>query len=282
MVFALAMTAAGCSELRARRYAQEGNRHFHDGDYRAALASYGASERLHPLAAVALNQGLACRQLLLPGAKSAENARAVECALTAFQQLKKLSPKDARADQLYLQTLFDADRYEQLAAIFQKQLQLAPDDPGAINALVQVYNRSGQWEEALRWMNERVKRRPNDAEAHHAVGVFIYSRLLERGGGSDQSSFEPQASVDQKAIPELERRDITGDERVALAERGIKALQIAVQLRPSYADAMTYLGLLYRQKALAYPPQSAARQEAVDLAEGFRQKASALHTQPQP
>lgn len=278
----LALTLSGCSELRARQLAREGNRHFQDGDYRAAVRSYEASERLHPLPVVALNKGLACRQLLLPGAKSPENERGIECALAAFKNLKKLNPGDARAEQLYLQTLFDADRFEQLARIFEADLAKSPNDPAAINALVQVYSRWGRWDEALRLTLERAKRRPNDPEARYAAGVFIYNRLFEKGGGPDKSGFDPRPTAEPKPAPAFTAGDIVGAERARLADEGIAQLEKALELRPNYADAMTYLGLLHRQKSFAYFAQPEQWQAAVDAAESYRQKAMALHAQHQP
>lgn len=278
----LALTLAGCSELRARQQAREGNRHFKEGDYRAAVRSYEASERLYPLPVVALNKGLACRQLLLPGAKSPENERGIDCALAAFKNLKNLSPGDARADQLYLQTLFDADRFDQLARIFEADLAKSPNDPAAINGLVQVYSRWGRWDEALRWTIERAKRRPNDAEAHYAVGVFIYNRLFEKGGGPDKSGFDPRPTAEPKPAPAFGPGDVMGAERIRLADEGIAHLEKALKLRANYADAMTYLGLLYRQKSFAYLAQPELWQAAVDAAEARRQEAMALHAQHQP
>ncbi len=279
LVSLLGLTVTGCSELRARQQAREGNRHFQEGDYRAAIQAYEAAEQAYPLAVVALNKGLACRQLLLPGAKSAENERGVECALASFKNLKKLSPSDPRADQLYLQTLFDADRYEQLARIFEADLAKSPDDPAAINALVQVYSRWGRWDEALRWTIERAKRRPTDAEAHYAVGVFIYNRLFEKGGGPDKSSFDPRPSPEPKPAPAFGPDDIVGSRRVALADEGITQVKKALELRANYADALTYLGLLYRQRSFAFLSQPEEWQASVDAAESYRQKAMALQAQ---
>jgi tetratricopeptide (TPR) repeat protein len=276
--FAL-LALAGCSELRARQRGREGNRYFQEGNYAAAVQAYSTSEQLYPLAVVALNKGLACRQLLLPGAKTTENERATDCALRAFTRLKQLSPQDARADQLYQQTLFDADRFEELVVLFQKQLARSPDDPAAINALVQVYSRWGRWDEALRWTEERALRRAQDAEAHYAVGVFVYNRLFEKGGGPDRSSYDPRPSPEPKPAPAFAHGDIVGAQRSELAERGIAHLKRALELRPGYADALTYLGLLYRQKSFAYFNEPSAWQTAVDSAEFFRQKAMAAHAE---
>jgi tetratricopeptide (TPR) repeat protein len=270
----------GCSELRARQHGREGNRHFLEGDYRAAVAAYSASEQLAPLAAVQLNKGLACRQLLLPGAHSSENERAATCALEAFRRLKKLSPNDERADRLYQQTLFDTDRYEQLATLYQDRLRSTPDDPAALNAVIQVYSRWGHWEEALHWTEERARRRPQDPEAHYALGVFIYNRLFEKGGGPEKSSFDPRPGQEPKPAPAFGATDISGKERIALAERAIAALKKAVELRPTYVEALTYLGLVYRQLSFAYFAEPSAWQAAVDSAEAFRRQALAHGSHP--
>ncbi|HWA73749.1 MAG TPA: hypothetical protein VG937_15495 [Polyangiaceae bacterium] len=226
---------------------------------------------------VAFNKGLACRQLMLPGSKSAENERSVDCALSAFRQLKKLDPSDVRADQLYQQTLFDADRFETLVGVYSARLQVAPNDPVAINALIQVYSRWDRWDDALHWTLERARREPQNAEAHYAVGVFIYNRLYARGGGTEQSSFDPRPTAERKPAPAFSPSDISGAQRIALADQGIEYLQKALELRPNYADALTYIGLLYRQKSFAFFDRPSDWQAAVDSAESFRLKATALH-----
>jgi tetratricopeptide (TPR) repeat protein len=275
--------ALGCSELRARRYAREGNRSFREGDYAGAVKAYSAAEQYHPLAVVAFNKGLACRQLMVPGAKTAENSRAVDCALTAFSRLKELNPKDPRADQLYQQTLFDADRFDTLVAIYGEQLQRKPQDPAALNALIQVYARAGRWDEALHWTIERAERQPQEAEAQYSVGVLIYTRLFEKGGGADQSSFDPRPQgKEQKLPPAPAEGDILRQERVSLADTGIGYLKKALALRPTYADAMIYLGLLYRQKSFAFFDRPAEWQAAVDDAESYRKSALAQYAEHAP
>jgi tetratricopeptide (TPR) repeat protein len=283
VIVALAVASCGCSELRARQLAREGNRHFRDGDYSAAIQAYAAAQQLHPLPVVAFNQGLACRQLMLPGAKTPENERAVQCALSAFSQLKRLRPTDPRAEPLYQQTLFDADRFERLAQIYTAQLRGKPDDPVALNALAHVYLRWGRWDDALHWTIERAQRSPADAEAHYAVGVLIYSRLFEKGGGPDQSSFDPRPQGSgSKLPPPIVSGDIAGQARAQLAELGISHLKRALELRPTYADALIYLGLLYRQKSFAYFDRPLEWQAAVDAAENYRKQAIELHVVPPP
>lgn len=232
------------------------------------------------MAVISFNKGLACRQLLMPGAKTRENEQAVECALAAFRRMKEQSPGDARADQLYQQTLFDADRFDALARLYTTQLQRNPGDPAALNGLIQVYSNAGRWSEALHWTIERAERAPRDAEAEYAVGVLIYSRLFEKGGGAEPATFDPRPQGTQPKIPPAASPgDIIGAERVRLAEQGIEHLKKAVQIRPGYAEALTYLGLLYRQESFAYFDQPAKWQAAVGTAEEYRKQAAALHAQ---
>jgi tetratricopeptide (TPR) repeat protein len=278
LLICVSMSALGCSEFRARQHARQGNRYFHDGNYAAAVDSYTTAEQLHPMPVVAFNKGLACRQLMVPGAKSPDNERATNCALESFSRLKQLSPRDARADQLYQQTLFDADRFDALAQLYAAQLQKNPTDPAALNGLIQVYSSSGRWDDALHWTIERAKRSPGDAEAHYAVGVLIYSRLFEKGGGVEQATYDPRPQTGQLKVPPAPRPDdITGEARVGLAQQGIDFLEEALRIRPAYPEALTYLGLLHRQKSFAYFDQLAKWQTAVDKAEELRKQVTALH-----
>jgi len=276
------MSACGCSEFRARQRAREGNRDFQEGNYGAAIAAYSAAEQLHPMPVISLNKGLACRQLMIPGAKSRQNEQAVDCALASFRRLKEQSPGDQRAEQLYQQTLFDADRFDALAQLYMSQLRDNPNDLAALNGLIQVYSSSARWDEALHWTIERATRRPRDAEAQYAVGVLIYTRLFEKGGGAEHSAYDPRPGATQKPPPVAALDDITGAARVTLAEQGISFLKKALEVRPAYVEAVIYLGLLYRQESFAYFDQPAKWQTAIDTAEEFRKQAATLQAQHKP
>lgn len=266
---------SSCSELQARRHAREGNRLYREANYSAAVHEYNEAEQLHSgLAVVAFNKGLACRQLMIPGVRTAANDRAIDCALRSFAHFKKLSPEDPRGESLYMQTLFDAGRFETLASIYQRELKAHPRNPEAINGLIQVYSRWNRPDEALRWTIRRAELRPRDAEAQYAVGVFIYNLLFEKGGSPDKSSFDPRPeAAEQKMPPLFTVGDIVGRERVRLAELGMSHLRRALAIRPNYHDAMTYLNLLYRQKSFAFFDRPLEWQASVDAAETWRKKA---------
>jgi tetratricopeptide (TPR) repeat protein len=282
VLFALMAVTAGCSELQARRHAREGNDHFQSGDFAGAVREYEQADELHPgLYVVSFNRGLACRQLMIPGAKSAEQDRAVDCALAAFQKLKELRPEDPRGEQLYVQTLFDADRFDTLSAMYEAQLKKDPNDLAAINSLIAVHSRADHWADALRWSMKRADIQPKDAEAQHTVGVMIYQRLAQKGGSPDKSSYDPRpdpnASPKEQALkmaPPFTVGDIVGSERARLADLGVNYLNRALEIRPGYQEALVFMGLLYRQKAFAYFEKPTEWELCNKIAEEWRLKAT--------
>lgn len=296
----LAIFATGCSELKARHHAREGNTRFLEGDYAGAVREYEISEQTYPgLAVVALNKGLACRQMMTPGGKSADQASAVDCATSAFQKMKELSPGDKRGDQLYIQTLFDGDRFDTLAQIYEKQLQADPKNTAAVNGLISVHSRADHWNEALKYTIIRADLDQTDAEEQYAVGVMIFNRLYQKGGADqEKAKFDPRPDPNAPPPPPPKRKrrgrhakaepppvptkvpppftvgDAVGAERVRLADIGIKYLQRALEIRPNYKEAMGFISLVYRQKSFAYLEKPTEWEPLFNLANEWLAKAN--------
>ena len=277
---------SGCSELRGRRRIREGNQLYREGKFAEALSWFQAAEALVPrFWLLWLNEGLTCRQMMVPGAHSADNQQAVSCALRAFDRVRRLRPDDPRGDQLYVQTLFDADLFPELAALYQQRLRAHPDDRAAINGLIQVNTRWSRPEEALRWHERRATLDPQDPEAQYGVGVFVWNQLFQKGGGAEMAAFDPRpdpAAADArparagappaKIPPAPGLGDIVGSARIRMADLGIAYLTRALALRPHYRDAMVYLNLLYRQRSFAYFKDPVAWQANIDAAEKWRRE----------
>jgi tetratricopeptide (TPR) repeat protein len=305
----LSNVALGCSEVRGRKLVQEGNELYKNGRYGEAVAAFEQAETLVPdLPTLWLNKGYTCRQLIVPGSKAPRTQRAVVCALDAFKRLGKLQPGDARADQLTVETMFDAEQWPELEALFLERNRQKPDDVDVVRGLQQVYYKSGRWAQSLEWSKRVVALRRNDAEAHYAVGTFIWQVLSSKGRGPEMAAYDPRprlppaseideipagaAAVKGKVKPAAAPVPvappapvagpdaITGPQRVALADEGIRYLEEAVRLRPRYSEAMTYLALLYRQKSFAFfaAADVAKWQEAVDKANDWQKRANVART----
>jgi tetratricopeptide (TPR) repeat protein len=284
---ALLLGSTGCSEVRGRRLVKLGNELYRAGQYSEAVARFREAEQLVPdLPQLWLNKGYTCRQMLTPGAKTRESEAAVECALGAFQRLQALVPTDQRGPSLYAQTLFEAERFDELSKMYTERFAKNSRDEEALNGLVQVYTRwEGKQTEALRWYEKKAEVQTGDAEAQYAPAVFLWQQLSSKGGTPDKTEFDPRPDASKrgaakKTPPVFAASDIVGEERVKLADRGIQHLERAIELRPKYAEAMTYLTLLYRQKAVAYLDRPAEWQKCIDKSVEWRDKLVALSGTP--
>jgi tetratricopeptide (TPR) repeat protein len=258
ILYLAALTAAaGCSEVRGRRLVQEGNRHYRDGHYKEAIAVFEQAEAFVPhLPQLWLNKGYTCRQILVPGSKTPETTAAAKCAKDSLTRYRSLAPQDPRGEQLYVQTLFDNDDFEELAKMYEERFKKNPRDIESINGLIQVYSKWNKLEETLEWYDRKAELLSNDAEAQYAAGVFIYNQLFQKGGGPEKSSHDPRPDPNKprevKVHPAFGFGDLVSQQRVDLADKAVKYLEKAVALSPKYHQAMTYANLVYRQKSFAY------------------------------
>lgn len=296
-VFGLVASASGCAELRARHAARKGNELFREGNYQAAVAAYEESQQIFPEFPIsALNHGLACRQMMDVGAGNDQSQKAADCALAQFKRLREIAPQDERGAQLYEQTLFDANRYEDLEKMYLAEFQKNPKSMLAVNALIQVYDRWGKWNESFEWQLKRAELAPNDPDGHYSIGVLLFNRLLESGGKGMAASYDPRPNALNPSVPPelladlkpgqvpslFNVGDIVGQKRVELADLGLKHLARALEIRADYGEAMIYTGLLLRQKALAYLGTPETWESLIQQANEWAKKAAAQTAQAAP
>ena len=279
---ALAVLAGGCTQVRGRKRIQEANELYRRGKYTEAVALYEEAEGLVPdLPTLWLNKGYTCRQLIAPGGKDAESRRAAACALQAFRRLAEVAPHDPRAAELTLATWLDIEDFPALESTFLERNRRDPNDVDVVRGLQDVYYRWGKWPEALKWSKRAAALRPYDAEAQYGVGTFVWQILSAHGGGAEMATYDPWPHVAPGADgppavrppPPFALNDVTGALRVQLADEGIAYLGKALARRPRYPEAMTYAGLLWRQKSFGLFADPIAWQGSVDEADTWQQKA---------
>jgi len=287
LVSTAAAGASGCRQVRGRKTIQDANELYKKGQYAEAVTLFERAQALVPeLPVLWLNKGYTCRQLMT------SDRRFTSCALEAFAKLKQVAPRDVRGDQLYMQTLFDAEDYAALETIFLAQAHVAERrgalDLDAATGLQQVYFKQGNWARALSWARKAADARSGDAEAQYRMGAFIWQLLSTRGGGSEMNSYDPRPKPAAAASPSAARvkpapapaaapplfgpEDISGALRVELADEGIHYLERAMALHPRHPEAMIYLNLLYRQKSFAFFNEPDKWQAAVDKSKEWQEK----------
>jgi len=270
---------SGCTEVRGRKTIQEANDLYRANKYLEAVAVFEKAESMVPhLPTLWINKGYACRQLIVPGSKKPDAVKAADCALAAFKRFQELKPADERGPSLYIQTLFEAGRFEELVKVFQLRVDKNPKDIEAISTLQQIFAKWEKFDEALEWAKKAAEVQPDNAEKQYAVGTFIWQHLYRHGGGPIQGSFDPRPKEKNQVPvpPQPSPGDIVSQQRLDLADLGIQYLEKAVKLRPAYSDAMAYANLLYRQKAIGSFDDLPEWQKCTDMADEWKKKAEEL------
>lgn len=226
---------------------------------------------------------LKARDQLTKGVQAFKNAQ-YEDAVNHFQNSIKLDPnyEDAK---LYLATAYsyqvvpNLDTPENLA-IAQKALdgfnQVLAHDPNDVTALKQIASINfniKKFEVAKEYQKKVIALDANDAEAYYTVGVVDWiqsyknaTTILAADGITDAGDGNPKMSKGacQKLIAA----------NTDLVTEGLQYLNKAVQINPTYDDAMQYLQLTYRRKAdLDCSGDADARKADMDQVDQWVQKA---------
>jgi tetratricopeptide (TPR) repeat protein len=225
---------------------------------------------------------LKARDQLTKGVQAFKNARYEE-AVNHFQNSIALDPnyEDAK---LYLATAYsyqvvpNLDSPENLA-IAQKALdgfnEVLAKDPNDLTALKQIasINRNiRKLDEAKTYEKKVIALDPNDAEAYYTVGVVDWMQsyknavaILAADGLTDDGNGNVKKS--KGACQKIK------DANTELVQEGLQYLNKAVDINPTYDDAMTYLNLTNRRKADMECGDDNARKADLAAADDWDKKA---------
>jgi tetratricopeptide (TPR) repeat protein len=225
---------------------------------------------------------LKSRDQLTKGVQAFKNARYEE-AVDHFQNAVALDPKSEDA-KLYLATAYsyqvvpNLDTPENLAIAqkaldgFQAVLDKNPNDLTALKQMASINRNIKKLEPAKDYEKKVIALDPNDAEAYYTIGVVDWMQsyknaitILAADGLTDDGNGNPKKS--KGACQKVK------DANTALVQEGLQYLQKAVDINPTYDDAMQYLNLTNRRKADMECGDDNARKADLATADEWSQKA---------
>jgi len=238
----------GCKKIEARGEIKKGNELFKAGNYAAALGSYETAQKLDPgEAKLKKFIGLTYMMMVQPGSKHPKD---VEFAAKAMQNLSeyiKEHPEDKKANEYLVSMYLQADKYDEAIAFYQQRLQADPSDTKAIQSLAAMYFKKGDFQKGFEWLEKRATMEPNNPEGYVMIGVQAWDRSYH--------------------YPDLDPA-IRGQ----IVDKGIAAVEKALKIKADNFDALTYINLLYREKA-KMEADPAKQQELIATADKYRQEA---------
>ncbi len=230
----LLLGGTGCSgavdRLKANHAARQGNEQYKVNEFLKAIEWYRYATYLNPdLGLAYYHTALSYMAIYRPGSQHSTDLRYAQETIENLLRYLRLEPEHADAKNYLLTIYLQANRHEEAAEYFERELRLHGSDPVVASALMQkigmIYAKQGDFESSLEWYKKRAEIEKDDPEALYTIGVLCWDKVYRHGLTLDL------------------------DRRKELIDIGLDYLDRAGQLREDYFEATSYVNLLYREKA---------------------------------
>ena len=167
-----------------------------------------------------------------------------------LQKMIQADPTDT-ANYFALAKLYeDAGAYEAAENMLVKAKEAKPSDAAVYMQLAGYYNRQGQFDKTIDSLEQRASKEPNNPEAYYTISTFYWDKAFR----------DPR-------LKEGEKKDFV--------QKGIQAVDHALQIKADYAEALVYKGLLLRLEA-TWEKDRDKQQALLKQADQLRDKANDL------
>jgi len=234
LIVSVAFGSAGCGFFQARVAMKEGNAYYNTKHYEEAVERYKQVLEADPTYRDAYtNMGLAYLALYQPGSTHEKDIAYSKGAIKAFKDYLALDPDNEKVKNYFVEICQKSSNTEEAIQFFEAESQRHPDDVKTLIIIGNLYAKIGNIDEALNWMEKRVKAEPNNAEAYYTIGVNCWARSFNH-------------------------MDLSLEQRYSILDRGLAALDKAIELKPDSYESYTYKNLILRQKG-SFDPSPAQR-----------------------
>lgn len=239
-------SATGCNKLKARDQLTKGVQAFKAANFEEAVNHFQTAIALDPEYSDAkLYLATAYASQVVPNLDTPENLKVAQNAIDGFQ------------------------------AVLAKD----PNDLTALKQIASIDRNIKKFEEAKEYEKRVIGVKADDAEANYTIGVVDWIQsyknaqtiLAADGIAADDGNGNPKKS--KGACAKMQAAN------TALVNEGLQYLTKAVEINPTYDDAMQYLNLTYRRKADIECGDEAARKADLAKADEWSQKAMGARKQ---
>ncbi len=227
----LAILTSGCNKLKARDNLNKGVNSFKAGQYTAASDSFKEAIDLDPdLPSARLYLATAYMMQYVPGSEAPDNKRNADSALKEFQ------------------TALDSNLEAKNKLI-------------AMQSLASLYLNMKDYPHAQEWYRKVIGADPQNKDAYYALGLIEWTqfvtpwreaieaqKLRPEEPGPLKTPAAPKGKKKGAPEPDL-KADLKAKYWQPLSD-GIEDEKKALQIDPDYENAMVYMNLLYRYRAI--------------------------------
>ncbi len=235
----LLVFSAGCKRLQARDQLVKGVQSYKAAKYEDAINHFQKAVNLDPTYPVTrIYLATAYAQQVVPDLTSPDNLKKADLAIDSYK----------------------------------KVLDEHPNDVTSLKGIASLYFSTNKMDLAKEWQGKVSQADPKDPEAPYTIGVIDWKaayknavQSLAAGGLTDDGMGNPKMS--KQACAKIKT------DNSQLVTGGLASLHKAVDIRPNYDDAMSYLNLMYRRKADLDCGNPAAQKDDIAQADKWRDQA---------
>jgi tetratricopeptide (TPR) repeat protein len=239
----------GCDKIKSKQEIKRGNEFLKAAQYQTALAAYEEALRLDP-GETKLHKhiGIAYMGMYTPGSKHPKDIEFSQKAIDNLKQYSEAYPDDTKSLEYLVSMYLNTERSDDAIAFYQNELlKRNPKDVKAMQSLAMLYFKKGDFDNGVLWLKKRLEIEGNNPEVYYLIGVQAWDRSYN--------------------FP-----DIDPALRAKIVDDGLQSLNKAIELKPDYFEAVSYINLLYREKA-KMETDPAKKQEYTDTANKYLQQA---------
>ncbi len=235
----LMLLSAGCKRLEARDQLNKGVQAYKAARYEEAIGHFQRAVNLDPTYPMTrIYLATAYMQQVVPDLTTPENLKNAQLAVDSYK----------------------------------KVLEEHPNDINSLKGIASLYLSTDKFDEAKQWQLKVLDVDPKDAEAAYTIGVVDWRVAYKNAVEALKAAGLQDAGDGNPKMPKSVCQQIQKVNAQPVAE-GLKYLNQAVDVRPSYDDAMSYLNLMYRRQADLDCGNDAARKADLAKADMWREKA---------
>jgi tetratricopeptide (TPR) repeat protein len=302
---ALLFTGVGCAKVQSRAAFKDGNKEYTSENFKRAIAHYERAVQLDPnLTEAWFYLGSSYQAMFRPGKNTPENNELLDKSVAAYQKSLETNPGQTEQQQKVKTNTLGAliaihsdepkKNFDVAQQYAQQLVQQSPDDAKNLYALANLYEKFDQVEKAEETYKRVAELNPNDPKACGALAAFYNKPLWEGRSRFDQAidvlqrcaSLAPDDPGGWQKVASFywdkAYRDplISDEQKQQYAQKGMEAVDRALQLKPDYFDAVIYKGLLYRVLA-SVTKDGRQRAQYLDQAQTLQKMGLELRKQQQ-
>jgi tetratricopeptide (TPR) repeat protein len=170
------------------------------------------------------------------------------------ERMIQMDPSDPQNYFVLAKIYEDAHDLDKAEQTLLEAKRLRPNDPAVYMQLAAFYNNyRHQFDKTIEALHQRAATSPNDPEAFYTIATYYWDKVFR------DKTLKPAVRIDY-------------------VRKGLQAADRAIQIKPDYAEALVYKGLLLRREA-DLEPNRAQKDALVKQADDLQKKADSLRKQ---